>query len=300
MCSTTKTTYQELDPALDPSEDVPRRRGLSREQEREMAHLIAGGNQAARNRMVQANLGLVVVIAREFLGRGLVLDDLVGEGNLGLIRAAEQFDPDFGTRFSTYASYWIKQAIRDALNNRTATIRLPYYMVRLLTKWRRTERALCQQGDCMPKSEAVASSLGLNVVQTSLVRQAHLAGRLKPGASGGGEAPNALVDAATDQHGPVEDLLQADDERVGLLRRVEGLDDRERQILVLRYGIDCKPLTLNQVGARLGLCGKRVHKIMSGAIRKLGGDYNQQTTCSRPEQSARRNHCAGALRNGVE
>ena len=82
-----------------------------------MAALIADGDQAARNRMVRANIGLVVTIAREFQGRGLALDDLIGEGNLGLIRAAEEFDPDFGTRFSTYASYWVKEAIRDALIN---------------------------------------------------------------------------------------------------------------------------------------------------------------------------------------
>ena len=89
--------------------------------------------------MVRANLPLVVKIARDFLGRGLPLDDLIGEGNLGLIRAAEDFQPRFGTRFSTYASYWIKQSIRHALINTTCTIRLPAHMVGLLTKWRRTE-----------------------------------------------------------------------------------------------------------------------------------------------------------------
>ena len=104
-----------------------------------------GSDREARDRLVQANLGLVVTIARQFLRRGLELDDLIGEGNLGLIRAAEDFDPRFGTRFSTYAAYWIKEAIRRALNNTTATIRLPAHMVGRLTKWRRAERTLMRK-----------------------------------------------------------------------------------------------------------------------------------------------------------
>src|SRR5205823_12079025 len=109
---------------------------LSAAEERALAEAIARGDRDARARMIQANLRLVVKIAREYLGRGMSLDDLVGEGNLGLIRATEEFDPRFGTRFSTYASYWIKQAIRHALTNTTATIRLPAHMVTLLSKWR--------------------------------------------------------------------------------------------------------------------------------------------------------------------
>ena len=95
--------------------------------------------------MIQANLRLVVKIARDYLGRGMILEDLIGEGNLGLIRAAEEFQPRFGTRFSTYAAYWIKQSIRHALINTTSTIRLPAHMVGLLTKWRRAERALASR-----------------------------------------------------------------------------------------------------------------------------------------------------------
>jgi RNA polymerase primary sigma factor len=111
----------------------PRRSGLSREEERRLAVRIAAGDRQARDALVQANLGLVVRVARGYQGRGLSLDDLVGEGNLGLIRAAEAFIP----RFSTYATYWIKDAILAALYSTTATIRVPGYMVRLLSKWRR-------------------------------------------------------------------------------------------------------------------------------------------------------------------
>ena len=115
--------------------------------------------------MIQANLRLVVKIAREYTGRGMVLEDLIGEGNLGLIRAAEDYDPRFGTRFSTYASYWIKQAIRHALINTTATIRLPAHMIGLLLRWRCAERALSRERGCMPSFDEVAAHLGLTEAQ---------------------------------------------------------------------------------------------------------------------------------------
>src|SRR4051812_15360934 len=123
---------------------------LSAEEERELAEAISRGDRDARSRLIQANLRLVVKIARDYVGRGMGLEDLIGEGNLGLIRAAEEYDPRFGTRFSTYASYWIKQAIRHALTNTTATIRLPAHMVTLLSKWRRAERRAPPQGKPPP------------------------------------------------------------------------------------------------------------------------------------------------------
>src|SRR5207253_3748621 len=130
-------------------------------EECELAGAIAGGDLDARARMIRCNLRLVVKIARDFAGRGIVLDDLIGEGNLGLIRAAEEFDPRFGTRFSTYASYWIKQSIRQALINTTATIRLPAHMIGLLTRWRRAERALGREAGRAPTFDEVASHLHL-------------------------------------------------------------------------------------------------------------------------------------------
>ncbi len=147
---------------------------LSAAEEQALAEAIARGDRDARTRMIQANLRLVVKIARDYVGRGLVLDDLIGEGNLGLIRAAEEFNPRFGTRFSTYASYWIKQAIRHALINTTPTIRLPAHMVGLLTKWRRAERALTREFGHAPSSEQIAVSLGLTDSQRGLVEKARL------------------------------------------------------------------------------------------------------------------------------
>jgi RNA polymerase primary sigma factor len=284
MSVTTESNYQDYDSAVQTSEDVPRRGGLSFDQEREMAALIASGDQTARNCMVRANLGLVVTIARKFLGRGLALDDLVGEGNLGLIRAAEDFDPDFGTRFSSYDGYWVKQAIWDALNNRTATIRLPVHIVRLLGKWRRTERILRSEGNCMPEFEEVASVLGLSALQKSLVHKARRAGRLKLDGSSGDAGANRLLDVAADSPDPVEATLQADDDRDRLKRQMESLDDRERTVLALHFGLDSEPLTLREIGTRLGLCGESVRKIQSRAIRKLGSNHDERDGRSRRER----------------
>jgi RNA polymerase primary sigma factor len=274
MFSTTERKEPGVNLARDSAKEVSGRRGLSRGQERETAVLIAGGDRAARNRMVQAYLGLVVVIARGFRGRGLVLDDLVAEGNLGLIRAAEKFDPEFGARFSTYANHWVKAAIRDALINRTATIRLPAHMVKLLAKWRRTEQMLARRGDHLPDFEEVACFLGLSERQKFRVSEAHRAGHVKLENNCRDGLANPLLDAVPDRHGPVDASLQADDERDSLLHRMESLDDRERTVLALRYGLFGETLTRKEVGKRLGLCGEWIRKIESGAIHKLGGDQN--------------------------
>src|SRR4051812_46240574 len=152
---------------------------LSATEERELAEAIARGDRDARSRMIQANLRLVVKIARDFMGRGIGLEDLIGEGNLGLIRAAEEFDPRFGTRFSTYASYWIKQAIRHALINTTGTIRLPAHMYGLLTKWRRAERRLSRERGSAPSLDDVATHLGLTETQKGMVVRARRAIHLR-------------------------------------------------------------------------------------------------------------------------
>src|SRR5271165_586475 len=182
---------------------------LSAAEERVLAEAIARGDRDARARMIQSNLRLVVKIARDYLGRGMVLDDLIGEGNLGLIRAAEDYDPRFGTRFSTYASYWIKQAIRHALINTTATIRLPAHMVGLLTRWRRAERALTRERGCIPTFDEVAAPLGLTDTQKGMIAKARCASQLKlessrgdddgPWSSGASSCPGESVEEALDR-----------------------------------------------------------------------------------------------------
>jgi RNA polymerase primary sigma factor len=255
---------------------------LSAAEERLLAEAIATGDTDARARMIQANLRLVVKIARDYVGRGMGLDDLIGEGNLGLIRAAQEFEPRFGTRFSTYASYWIKQAIRHALINTTSTIRLPAHMVGLLTRWRRAERSLYRELGRVPAFDEVATELELTETQRSLVAKAHHARQLKLEncVTHDDECWSPL--SMRDCHEAPESNLEADDERRLLLNRLDRLEERERMILALRYGLEGEsPLTLKEIGRRLGITREWVRKIELRAVRKLDSDVAGESTVRR-------------------
>ena len=271
MYSTRETKSRGFDPAASPFQGVPRLRGLSRDQEREVAALIVGGDQAARNRLVLANLGLVITIARKFQGRGLALDDLIGEGNLGLIRAAEDFDPDFGTRFSTYAGYWVRQAIRDALINRTATIRLPAHMVRLMTRWEHAEQFLRQEHKRPPSFDAVAAHLGLTQKEQKLVQRAQHTFRVKPESSIQADQGDRSSDEPIDAYSRTDDRLRIQEEHEDLAARMRCLDERELRVLESRFGLGGdSPLTLKEVGKHMGLTKEWIRVIEQRAIKKLG------------------------------
>src|SRR6187399_68853 len=145
---------------------------LNADEEKQLAYRIEDGDSEARDRMVRANLRLVVNIARSYTGKGLGLQDLIEEGNLGLLRAVEGFDPAMGTRFSTYASYWIKQSIKRALINTAKTIRIPAYMVELLSKWRRATSRLTEELGRTPTPEEIARVLGLPRNKLSIIKKA--------------------------------------------------------------------------------------------------------------------------------
>ncbi len=241
---------------------------LTQADERSLAEAIARGDAEARSRLIRANLRLVVKIARDFEGRGLGIEDLIGEGNLGLIRASEAFDPAFGTRFSTYASHWIKQAIRHALITTAATIRLPAHMVGLLTRWRRAERGFLRAYGHPATHDQIAMMLGLTDEKRAMVEQAFLAGRLVR--HGMPDDPSWTLEEAADPHEAPDAPLEADDDRRDLLRRLDRLDDRERMIVALRFGLEGQaPLTLKEVGRRLGVTREWVRKIEVRAVRKL-------------------------------
>ncbi len=254
---------------------------LTRDEEYALAARIATGDRGARNRLVQANLGLVVAIARRFLDRGLDLDDLVGEGNLGLIRAAEEFDPRFGVRFSTYAVCWIKQAIRHALMHTAATIRVPERMVSLLMKCRRAEWALGRDLGRAPTFDEVASYLGLSDAKKSLLARAIEAGRLRPG-SCGDDRTGGLSRRVTDRHGPADEGVEAEEELAIAWRLMGELKDRERAIVTLRFGLEGESLTLEEIGRRLGVTRERVRQLESQALRQLGVGRRDPAPDSRP------------------
>ena len=245
---------------------------LTADEERRLAAAIARGDAEARARLIRYNLRLVVRIARDYTGRGLTLDDLVGEGNLGLIRATQEFDPSFNVRFSTYASYWIKQSIRHALLNTTTTIRLPAHMVGLLTKWRRAEKTLRRDLGREPSPERVADALGLSAAQRVMVESAFRAKRLRLDADRSRDEDEGgwSSDDAVDGHASAEVTVEAAEARDDVRRRLSRLDDRERTIVALRFGLDGHPpTTLKEIGRQLGVTREWVRKIEARAVRKL-------------------------------
>jgi RNA polymerase primary sigma factor len=243
---------------------------LSAEEEQSLARLIAIGDAAARDRMVRANLRLVVNISRSYVGKGLALQDLIEEGNLGLLRAVEGFDPDMGTRFSTYASYWIKQSIKRALINSAKTIRIPAYMVELLSKWRRATARLSEELGRMPTQEEVARVLGLPKKKLPIIKKAIQIHNATP-QSDQSEAGWSLGEMVMDERlkSPDEELLDHDVMKTAL-ELLSTLDAREATVLKMRFGLgDTAPHTLKEIGAELGLTRERVRQIETEALNRL-------------------------------
>ncbi len=243
---------------------------LSASDEQELAEAIGNGDLRARDRMVRANLRLVVNIARGYTGKGLSLQDLIEEGNLGLLRAVEGFDPAVGTRFSTYASYWIKQSIKRALINSAKTIRIPAYMVELLSKWRRASARLTEELGRTPTHEEIARVLGLPSKKLPIIKKAIRVYNSTP-QTDQAESGWSLGEMVMDERlkNPEDELVDND-----ILKQVkqliEKLEPREATVLRMRFGLkDTEPHTLKEIGEALGLTRERVRQIETEALSKL-------------------------------
>jgi RNA polymerase primary sigma factor len=243
---------------------------LTAKDEHDLAERIGQGDVRARDRMVRANLRLVVNIARGYTGKGLGLQDLIEEGNLGLLRAVEGFDPTMGTRFSTYASYWIKQSIKRALINSAKTIRIPAYMVELLSKWRRANSRLADELGRTPTPEEIARVLGLPKKKLPIIKKAIRIYNSTP-QTDQADAGWSLGEMIMDERlRSPEDELVENDALKHVMRMLDCMDPREATVLKMRFGLfDSQPHTLKEIGEELGLTRERVRQIETEALGKL-------------------------------
>jgi RNA polymerase primary sigma factor len=243
---------------------------LDAQQERDLATRIGQGDTRARDQMVRANLRLVVNIARGYSGKGLGLQDLIEEGNLGLLRAVEGFDPAMGTRFSTYASYWIKQSIKRALINTGKTIRIPAYMVELLSKWRRATARLTEELGRSPTPEEVARVLGLAKKKLPIIKKAIKIYNAMP-QTDQAEAGWTLGDMVMDERQLTpDDALVESDCLHHVMEMLTTMDQREATVLRMRFGLDGhESRTLKEIGESLGLTRERVRQIETEALNKM-------------------------------
>jgi RNA polymerase primary sigma factor len=243
---------------------------LTAGEEKELAYRVEGGDTEARDHLIRANLRLVVKIARAYSGHGLGLSDLIAEGNFGLLRAVEGFDPSRNIRFSTYASYWIKQSIKRAQVNTGKTIRIPAYMVELLTKWRRANAELQDKLGRAPTQEEVADILHLPKKRMGILKRAIRVYNTIPQtdqAENGSSLDETLMDMHADA--PETTLAEADDHQ-RVLSLLDDMEQRDATVLRMRFGLtDDEPKTLKEIGDSLGLTRERVRQIESDALKKL-------------------------------
>ena len=280
---------------------------LTMQEERDLAHRIAGGDLEARDHMINSNLRLVVSIAKNYTDRGMSFLDLIEEGNMGLLKAVGRFSPDQGCKFSTYGSWWIKQTIRRALINKVKSVRVPAYMVEVLTKWKRASAKLAQKLGRDPEFDEIGRELKLTPSKINIIRQA-LSASAPIGRGGDADSSFDLEDilAGVPSRDDAAAGLPGEYDRESLRSALEyALTDRERHIIELRYGMhvadteDGETLTLEKIGERIGLTRERVRQIENQALHKLQMFLQQRNEREELARVARRKSRDEAERQGA-
>ncbi|MFZ9689529.1 MAG: sigma-70 family RNA polymerase sigma factor [Phycisphaerales bacterium] len=243
--------------------------------------IINDGCLQSKERMIKANLRLVIAISKNYVNRGLTLPDLIEEGNIGLIRAVEGFDPAQGARFSTYASWWIKQAIKRTLINAVQPIHIPAYMVELIARWKDTSRKFEEKHGRSPSLQELSKEMKLPVKKLVIIRRAVKAYQA-PSQAPIGEDGVAMDfgDLFEDTRGKQPDREASENEDFKIiLKLLDSIDERDARVLRLRFGLEGhEPLTLKQIGEIVGLTRERVRQIEVEALRRL----NQQLHDDKP------------------
>jgi len=247
---------------------------LTVEQERWLGRLVLEENDPlAREQLVRSNLRLVVSIAKRYSSRGMSLGDLIEEGNLGLIRAVDYFDPARGNRFSTYAAWWIKQGIKRALLENIRPVHVPTYMVALINQWRHITAEFESKFGKMPDVEEMAEIMHLSLRKAKIINQiVNLLSSTKDTAGPDPTDEEQTIEAVLeDTHAALpEEEIGADEEKRKVLRLLDEIDAREAEVLRLHYGLNGrKAMTLKEIGAKLGLTRERIRQIQRHALTML-------------------------------
>lgn len=244
---------------------------LTAEEEVSLSRRIREGDNGAREQMITANLRLVVSVAKDFLNRGLPFMDLIAEGNVGLMRAVEKFDPEQGNRFSTYGVHWIKQSIRRALVNSSKTVRIPSYMVELISQFKQKSAELTMRGNGKtPDTQVIAKEIGLTDDQLEMMRSAlNTTTQSTDFRSADGEASLTDLIADSNSPDPAQQAMTANEASM-LEEMLKAVTEREAKILRMRYGIDTdQPMTLSEIGEKMNLTRERIRQIENKALHTM-------------------------------
>ena len=266
---TTLSEGQITDPVRMYLKEIGRINLLTAEEETDLAKRVEKGELAAKERLINSNLRLVVSIAKKYVGRGLTLLDLIEEGNIGLMRAVEEFDWRKGYKFSTYATWWIRQAITRAIADQARTIRIPVHRVETINRFIRTSRKLMQELGREPTPEEVAKEMGIEPEKVrEIIKVSQEPTSLE--APVGEEKDSTLGDFIPDEEIRPEDQASAELLKAHLAEVLDTLNDREKKVLKLRFGLeDGRQRTLEEVGKEFGVTRERIRQIEAKALRKL-------------------------------